>query len=483
MSGALLADLRRLAEAHPAPADALPRLAARVREAASGETTDAATLAEAAAYVADVAAGALAAQAPVANALLAAGSPVSAEEQQRIGELLVDALPLGVHVVDREYRVRLWNRKREVGTLGVSRDTALGQSIFEVLPRQDAALMRREFDEVFATGRIQQLQIESRTSGEPRSYRLTKLPLRRDPDGPVEYVVTLGEDVTEWKGAVERTAQAEKLAAIGQLAAGVMHEINNPLATVAACAETMTLALSDLPRDKAPPGFGEYLRIIDHEVHRCKRIIEGLLNFSRARPVSRVPLGVNAVIEQTLFLLKHHTRFKRCPLRLDLADGQGPAVHADADQIVQVIMALLLNAADAVHGVTRGEDDEPAAVMLRTSAHPDGAAIEVIDEGPGIARELRSKIFEPFFTTKEPGAGTGLGLSIAYGIVRDHGGRLEVDSVPGEGSTFRIVLPSAVAGAAPLAARPGLGPTGLTPDVSVPAIEAIGVAPAAPRAD
>jgi two-component system NtrC family sensor kinase len=301
--------------------------------------------------------------------------------------------------------------------------------------------MRREFDEVFATGQVQQLQVESRSTGEARTYRLTKIPMRiGGPGTPVSHVVTLGEDVTEWMSAVERTAQAEKLAAIGQLAAGVMHEINNPLATVAACAETMTL---DLPRDRpAPPGFAEYLRIIDHEVHRCKRIIDGLLNFSRTRPVRRGALGINAVVEQTLFLLKHHTRFKRCALRLDLMDGAGTPVHCDPDQLVQVVMALLLNAADAVAASDRGEDAEAPGVTLRTRAGDGQAILEVVDEGHGIPRDVLPKIFEPFFTTKEPGAGTGLGLAICYGIVHDHGGRIEVESAEGEGSTFRVLLPA-----------------------------------------
>src|SRR5947209_14157064 len=136
-------------------------------------------------------------------------------------------------------------------------------------------------------------------------------------DEHISHVITIGEDVTEWRQAQQRLAQTEKLAAIGQLAAGVMHEINNPLATIAACAETMTLAIADLPPSRpAPPGFAEYLRIIDHEVHRCRGITDGLLNFSRAKPVQRVRLGLNAVVEQTLFLLKHHARFKRYPVRL-----------------------------------------------------------------------------------------------------------------------------------------------------------------------
>ncbi|MDF1501949.1 ATP-binding protein [Roseisolibacter sp. H3M3-2] len=401
------------------------------------------------------AAGALAAEADLLALLVAGGNRAATltaerdtraaelDEQRRFAEGVVDALPLGVYVIDRDYRIQFWNRKREVDTQGLAREAALGRSIFDVMVRQNASLMRAEFDQVFASGQMQQLQLESRSTGELRTYRMSKIPMR-DASGAVTHVVTVGEDVTEWKAAMERTAQAEKLAAIGQLAAGVMHEINNPLATIAACAETMTSTLADLPRAQQPLGFGEYLRIIDHEVHRCRGIAEGLLNFSRAKPLQRVSVGLNTVVESTLFLLKHHSRFKRCLVRLDLEEGVGPRVMCDPDQITQVTMALLLNAADAVDGIVRGEDEAQAAVTLRTREAADGAAVlEIEDEGTGIARDALAKIFEPFYTTKEPGAGTGLGLAICYGIVRDHGGRIAVDSEPGQGSTFRVLLPLA----------------------------------------
>ncbi|AHG91159.1 PAS sensor protein [Gemmatirosa kalamazoonensis] len=364
------------------------------------------------------------------------------EEQRRFVARVVDSLPVGLYVIDRDYRVQLWNRKRETDTTGVAREDALGRSIFDVLPRQNAEVLRREFDEAFATGRLQQFQIESRSTGELRTYRLTKIPMAVDGGGP-SHVITLGEDITEWKAALERTAQAEKLAAIGQLAAGVMHEINNPLATIAACAETMTLGIAELPPSRpAPPGFGEYLRIIDHEVHRCRGITEGLLNFSRAKPLQRVSVGLNSIVEQTLFLLKHHARFKRYPVRLELAEGAGPQVTADPDQLTQVLMALLLNAADAI-GEPAADHEEARGIMLRTGVDGADAFVDVADQGHGIAREELTKIFEPFYTTKPPGAGTGLGLSICYGIVRDHGGRIEVDSALGVGTTFRVLLPAA----------------------------------------
>jgi two-component system NtrC family sensor kinase len=370
-------------------------------------------------------------------------------ERRFVGEV-IDALPLGVYVTDREHRVRLWNRKREVGTLGIAREAAVGREIFAVMPRQDAALMRAELDDVLATGEPQQIETESRSMGAPRTYRLRKLPMAIAGGGAPTHVITVGEDVTEWKDALGRTAQAEKLAAVGQLAAGVMHEINNPLGTIAACAETMSLALAELPPNvPRPAGFGEYLRIIDHEVHRCRRIAEGLLNFSRAKAVERARLELDDVVERTLTLLKHHTRFRRCPVRLDFsstaATGAGQAVWGDPDQLVQVLMVLLLNAADAVaEAPARDAHEAPRGVTVRTrSGDPGEAVLEIEDEGVGIAADARDKLFEPFYTTKAPGQGTGLGLSIAYGIVRDLGGRLEVDSVPGQGSRFRVVLPAA----------------------------------------
>jgi two-component system NtrC family sensor kinase len=218
-----------------------------------------------------------------------------------------------------------------------------------------------------------------------------------------------------------------------------MHEINNPLATIAACAESLSLRVDDL-RDagyEISPEFSEYLTIVDAEVSRCKRIVDGLLDFSRPRPATKTNVDVNMVIQQTLFLLKHHARFKKLTVNSELAPEMGDFVHANPEQLVQVFMALLLNAVDAM--------EERGTVVLRTRiAAADRAVIaEVIDDGSGIPRSEVPKIFEPFYTTKAPGRGTGLGLSICYAIISEHGGRIEVDTATGKGSVFRIVLPIA----------------------------------------
>ena len=359
------------------------------------------------------------------------------DEQRRFIERIIDSLPVGLYVVDREYRIQAWNRKRETGMQGVSRDDAIGRTIFEILHRQPAESFRKEFDEVFRTGRIQTVHMESTASGDARTFRISKIPMRLT-DGGITHVIAIGEDVTEWREAQERFAHAEKLAAIGQLAAGVMHEINNPLATIAACAESMTLRLDDLRHNggTVPRDGDEFLKIIDNEVHRCKRIIDGLLDFSRPKPVTKVGTDINEVVEHTLFLVKHHARFKK--MRVETALGeQLERVTANREQLVQVFMALLINAVDAM--------DEQGTVTIRTRrgrGAREAVVAEVIDQGVGIARSDASKIFEPFFTTKAPGRGTGLGLSICYGIIADHGGRIEVDSTPGSGSTFRILLPA-----------------------------------------
>src|SRR5713101_10186948 len=224
------------------------------------------------------------------------------EAQRNFAARIIDSMPVGLYVIDRAYRIRAWNRKREAGTQGVSREDAVGREIFEVLDRQPRDLLKREFDRVFDTGELQQVEMESQASGEARYYRITKIPMRQD-GRDISHVITIGEDITEWRQAQPRLTETEKLAAVGQLAAGVMHEINNPLATILACSEALAPGVRH--------AFEEYLKIIDTEVQRCRRIVDGLLDFSRPKSRDKRNVDVNALLDQTLFLLKHHSDFKR----------------------------------------------------------------------------------------------------------------------------------------------------------------------------
>jgi two-component system NtrC family sensor kinase len=356
-----------------------------------------------------------------------------AESQRSFMGRIIDSLPVGLYVIDRNYVVRAWNRQRESGTQGVARDDAVGREIFGVLDRQPRGFLQREFDQVFETGAIQQMEMESTASGSPRYFRVSKIPMRLD-DVRITHVITIAEDVTDWRLAQQRLGQSEKLAAVGQLAAGVMHEINNPLATILACAEALSHRAEELPeRERA--GFEEYLKIIDTEVQRCRRIVDGLLDLSRPKTGQKQRVDVNQLLEQTLFLLKHHDRFKRLTVSRHFTPRL-PAVEADPERIVQGFMALMLNAMDAMN--SRG------VLTVRSGANPDRddeLLVEFIDTGSGIRQEELPKIFEPFFTTKPQGRGTGLGLSICYGIIADHRGRIEVESQVGVGSNFKVYLP------------------------------------------
>ncbi len=356
------------------------------------------------------------------------------ESQHNFAARIIDSLPVGLYVIDRDYRIRAWNRKREAGTQGVSREDALGREVFEVLDRQPRELLKQEFDRVFDTGEIQQVEMDSQATGDTRHYRITKIPMRLD-DEDISHVITIGEDVTAWRQAQQRLSQSEKLAAIGQLAAGVMHEINNPLATILACSEALSLRVADLPESERK-AQEEYLHIVDTEVQRCRRIVDGLLDFSRPKQSGhKASTDIVAVIEQTLFLLKHHDRFKWLTIERQFSTGL-PPFPADAERLVQCFMALMLNAMDAMNA--RG------VLTVRTQRNPqrhDEILVEFIDTGTGIPQEDLPKIFEPFFTTKPQGRGTGLGLSVAYGIVEEHRGRIEVESQMGVGTNFKVFLP------------------------------------------
>ncbi|KPK78696.1 MAG: hypothetical protein AMS25_14465 [Gemmatimonas sp. SM23_52] len=348
--------------------------------------------------------------------------------QELMGHI-VDALPVGLYVVDKDYRIVAWNRKRETGTQGVAREDAIGKSVFEVLYRQPEERMRQELEEVFATDEIQRYEVESTASGERRYYRLTKVPMHVSGTDQVTHVITIGEDVTEQKRIAERISHAEKLAALGQMAAGVMHEINNPLATITASVE----AVHDMVNEYSEEA--ELLSMIETEVERCKRIARDLLAFSRPPPSEKGPVDVQETVEETLKLLQHHDRFKKIRVQREYVYDL-PLVWANSEQLVQVFVALALNSLDAM------EDDGELRVRTEViNADESELGISFIDTGCGIPQSDLPKIFEPFYTSKLPGKGTGLGLSICYGIIQEHGGRIEVDSTIGVGTNFRVVLP------------------------------------------
>lgn len=351
--------------------------------------------------------------------------------ERRLSRLTIDSLRVGLYVVDRQYRIVLWNRKRETGTQGLRREEVLGRPAFEVLHRQPVAGLRAEFDHVFETGEVHEGEQEVHAGGDPRTYHTSRLPMRLDGE-TITHVITIGEDVTETRAIQRAMHQTEKLAAVGQLAAGVMHEINNPLATIAAC----VAAISSRLGSSAEPVVREYLDIIESEVGRCTNIVDGLLDFSRAGRSggAHEPCDLNALLERTLYLLKHHQRFRRLNVVKDLEPDLAP-VRGNGERLIQAAMAILLNAADATNG--------HGTVTVKTRAEGTFVVTELSDDGPGIPPDVLSKIFEPFYTTKGPTRGTGLGLAICYGIVADHQGRLEVRSEPGRGTTFRMALPIA----------------------------------------
>jgi two-component system NtrC family sensor kinase len=361
------------------------------------------------------------------------------EEHRKFTEAVLDALPVSLYVVDRDYRIVTWNRHREVGLQGIPRDAALGRDVFEVLARYPDGRLKDEFERAFVSGRIE--RIEQQTideKGQTRHWVVSKVPMRDKVSNEVSHVITVGEDVTARVEAIHAIGRAEKLAAVGRLAAGVVHEINNPLATIAACAEALEARVKEGAFDEIPDvdDLNEYLELIKSEAFRCKSITNGLLDFSRMRAIDRRPLDLAETIDSSANLLSHQKRGNR--ISIEVVHGEElQLVNADGGQIQQAVIALGTNAIDAM--------PEGGKLTLRAFNQANGVVVEIEDTGVGIAPENLSKIFEPFFTTKEVGRGTGLGLAVCYGIITDHGGRLSVRSNLGVGTTFSILLPAALA--------------------------------------
>lgn len=256
----------------------------------------------------------------------------------------------------------------------------------------------------------------------------------------VSELIRAHQELKEWAETLERKVeqrtkelramqahliQSEKLAGVGKLAAGVAHEINNPLTCVLT---NSSLILGDLAPDD--PRREDMQTIVD-ETLRCRKIVKGLLDFARQTKPQKQKLDLNRIVEEVLTLVRNQASFQNIVIRCELADNI-PLVLADADQMRQVILNIILNAADVMpHG---GE----LRINSRFDSSEKQVRLRISDTGPGIPAEMQDRLFEPFFTTKR--TGTGLGLAIAYGIMERHKGQLKVESSPGHGATILVIL-------------------------------------------
>ncbi len=241
--------------------------------------------------------------------------------------------------------------------------------------------------------------------------------------------------------AREHLARSERLATVGRLAAGLAHEIGNPLGAISGYVE---IARVRLPAGADPDLVAAVGRIAEAAA-RIDRTLRDLLDFARPSPPRLAPLLLGEALAVAVWLARVQARFRHVEVEAALPPGL-PPVLADGHQLSQVLLNLLLNAGDAMRGAA------PGAARVRLSAAEDGGAVvlEVADDGPGIAPEHLPRLFEPFFTTKEPGEGTGLGLAISHRIVESLGGALSAANRPGGGAVFRLRLQAAAPGGAPL---------------------------------
>jgi len=315
---------------------------------------------------------------------------------------------------------------REV--FGLEPHQVVGRSLTELVAESDRPALERVLADAFTgtPGRaeVQVVHPDQRDS----SRRVVALAASRLPEADPPSALLVGRDMTHEREMHARLMESDRLAAVGELVAGVAHEVNNPLSSISAFAQ---LLLRD---ETLTAQQRESIEIIRAETTRASQVVKDLLAFARRSEPQRAPLDLNAVVTRSLRM--RHYQFDETGVRVEteLADDL-PPVMGDARQLQQVCLNLLTNAVQAMSaggGVLR----------VRSAREGDVVRLDVIDNGPGVATHVRQHIFEPFFTTKKEGEGTGLGLSVSYGIVAAHGGAIELVESGPAGTTFRVTLPA-----------------------------------------
>jgi two-component system NtrC family sensor kinase len=363
------------------------------------------------------------------------------ERLKDFNQNIVESINIGIFAVDLEDRIESWNAQMEV-LFARPRAEAIGRPLAGILPPD---FMRR-FDAVRGDGSahgthtLYKFRLALPT-GETRTANISIAPLLTRSYEVVGRIIQI-DDITDRIQLEAQLTQSEKLSSIGLLAAGVAHEVNTPLAVISSYTQMLTKQLRAEPA--IATRLAPVLEKITQQTFRASEIVSGLLNFSRTSGAEFVRIDLNQLLHDSAILLEHQFKTARIRMETDLSPDLAP-VQGNQGKLQQVILNLMLNAKDAMHGA--GNAGEGGLIRIRTYTESHHAIVEICDSGAGIAAENLHRIFDPFFTTKtnpQPGQhkGTGLGLAVSYGILQEHGGKISVESTPGEGTTFRLEIPA-----------------------------------------
>ena len=361
-------------------------------------------------------------------------------QEKEFARRLVDSLPDLVVVLDKQGRYTYVSpRIREV--LGFTPEELLQKNLGERTHEDDKVAMRMLHEELVA-GKTTYATLDYRTlhkDGTWRYLRATSSPLF-DAEGQITGVIASARDMTEMKQLEQQVIQSEKLAAMGQMIAGVAHELNNPL--------TAILGINDLLRERAADEDSRrQLELVQRQARRAAEIVQNLLTFARPPAPHRARLKLTELVQHTLQLHEYSLRLNNIRVDFDPAKDAPadlPTIVGDQNQLMQVMLNLVVNAEQAVREVRdRGTIRVRVGHQRLSGDSPTESNIwvSIQDDGPGIPPEILPKIFDPFFTTKRPGRGTGLGLSICMAILREHGGTIEATNAPEGGALITVTMP------------------------------------------
>ncbi len=333
-----------------------------------------------------------------------------------------DTVGVGISIVDKDLRIIKCNERQKELLVRDIKDIE-GRHCYEVYCGIDSPPLICPAIETIERNREVFLKEVTKKG---RIFEINTSPLR-DRNGNITGVVEVSVDITDKKKTEEALYQAEKLAAVGRLAAGIAHELNNPLGNIIGYAKLLLQSsnLGDWEREK--------LSVIIEQAQKGSDIIRGLLEFSHQRPLELREVNINNSIERVLSSMESFLKIGN--IRVKKEFNLIPPVMADEKQIEQVFYNIILNAVQALEGKSEG------CIEINTMNLNSSVQVSIKDNGPGIPKEHLSLIFDPFFTTKPPGKGTGLGLSICSEIIKKHGGSIWVESRQGEGAVFNILLP------------------------------------------